>query len=257
MNRLGKHSFKYLILSSFLFVLFFAGIGRKNSEPDHPEAKASSHAILPYDTPLDAVKWTGGIWQDRMQRLRDIYLPGVIDGSYLHVDNGSSLRNFLRAAGLEAGGVFGSWPVTWSDGDCFFLFDAVSRLYAYKPDAYLKGKLDFWIPLFGSIQSADGLLDTWTVLNKTGSGKQYNLAHLYKTAVTHYRATSDSSLLKIADKYLSYYISNGLSVTHQVAHACGLRYAMTGESLYLNKLQNYYATTKTTSTFGPPYTDLS
>jgi hypothetical protein len=80
-----------------------------------PLASGASPARIPDDLPLDAVKWTGGFWQDRMQRLRDIHLPGVLDGSFLSVENGSTFLNLLRAARLEAGGAQGS---TWSDGDC-------------------------------------------------------------------------------------------------------------------------------------------
>jgi uncharacterized protein len=111
--------------------------------------------------PIGAVKWTDGFWEDRMRRLRDIYLPGTLEGSYLDLANGSSLRNFLRAAGLEQGGALGR---NWSDGDCYLLLDVAARLYAQRPDDNLKRKLDYWIPIIARVQRDDGLVDTWTVL---------------------------------------------------------------------------------------------
>ena len=90
-----------------------------------PLANGASPARIPDNLPLDAVKWTGGFWQDRMQRLRDIHLPGVLDGSFMSVENGSTFLNLLRAAKLEEGGAQGS---TWSDGDCYLVLDTVARL---------------------------------------------------------------------------------------------------------------------------------
>ena len=92
-----------------------------------PLANGASPARIPDNLPLDAVKWTGGFWQDRMQRLRDIHLPGVLDGSFMSVENGSTFLNLLRAAKLEEGGAQGS---TWSDGDCYLVLDTVARLQA-------------------------------------------------------------------------------------------------------------------------------
>ncbi len=89
--------------------------------------------------------------------------PGVLDGSFMTVENGATFRNLLRAAGLEEGGALAR---IWSDGDCYLVLDTVSRLYAYRPDDYLKGKLDYWIPIIARVQREDGLVDTWTVLKR-------------------------------------------------------------------------------------------
>ena len=177
-------------------------------------AAAPAHARIPDDTPLDAVKWTGGFWQDRMRRLRDVYLPGVLDGSFMSVENGSTFLNLLRAAKLEQGGAQGS---TWSDGDCYLVLDTVARLQAHRPDAYLKGKIDTWIPILAKIQREDGLVDSWTVLGQFDAthGKpwrwqikkgeafhgalHYNTGSLYAFASTLRRATGDGRALAIAE----------------------------------------------------------
>lgn len=270
-----------------LFALTSLAIGAQ--EQANPAGLAASgqsitpravQARIPIDIPLDAVKWTGGFWQDRLRRLRDIYLPGTIDGIFMDPANGSTLRNFLRAAGLEKGGALGR---SWSDGDCLLLLDVASRLQAYAPDAYLKKKLDTWIPIIAKIQREDGLVDTWTRLKdfdaaaaKTWArfehqnenrghltgGYQYILGHLYKAAVTHQRATGESSLLNIADRYLQHYVeraeqggapSRSYGISPQVAYACGLRYARTGEQRFLNAMGRAYGSQGTV--FGPPLRD--
>jgi hypothetical protein len=108
-------SLMYLATASILFMFFFSCAENKNSDSAGKEPKVKSYAKLPYDTPLDAVKWTSGYWHDYIERLRDIYLPGIIDGSFLDPVNASSFRNLLRAAGMEKGGALGR---PWSDGGC-------------------------------------------------------------------------------------------------------------------------------------------
>ena len=228
--------------------------------------KSPSHARIPGDMPLDAVKWTGGFWQDRMRRLRDIYLPGVLDGSFMSVENGATFRNLLRAAGLEEGGAL---ACTWSDGDCYMVLDTVSRLYAYRQDEYLKGRLDYWIPIIARVQQADGLVDTRTVLKrfdaKDGkvwgqSEKQrqavfqgliaYNTGHLYTAARTYQRATGDDRFLVIADKAMRSYLSRGSNSSDGfLGWAFHSLYARTGEQRYLESHQGIY--TRGWAPFGP------
>ncbi len=95
----------------FLTVLFVWGPSIE-SDTLAASGEVNSYARLPHDTPLDAVKWTGGFWKDRLQCLRDIYLPGVLDGSFMTVENGATFHNFLKAAGMEQG-VNGASMVGW------------------------------------------------------------------------------------------------------------------------------------------------
>ena len=100
------------------------------------------------------------------------------------------------------------------------MLDTVARLQAYQPDAYLKSKLDRWIPIIARIQLEDGLVDSWTVLGefdathgkpwrwqiKKGDGDgfhgalHYNTGSLYAFASTLQRATGDGRALAIADR---------------------------------------------------------
>jgi DUF1680 family protein len=276
MKNRFNHSVKYLLVSVLLLITY---PGCKNSGSDLYESKVPSYAKLPYDTPLNAVKWTEGFWQDRMQRLRDIYIPGVIDGSFMTVENASTFRNFLRAAGMEPGGALAA---TWSDGDCYFVLDAVSRLYAYHPDKYLKSKLNYWIPIIAGIQQQDGVVDTWMTLGafddtlrkkssrsiagmpKFSGWINYSTGHMYLAAISHKKATGDDSFITIADKLLNYFIDNGekqKSTTDinryyegaQVPWAYGKRYANNSEERFLNELKRIYNVDE--SVFGPPLRD--
>jgi DUF1680 family protein len=217
--------------------------------------------------PIDAVKWTGGFWQDRMQRLRNIHLPGVLDGSFMSVENGSTFLNLLRAAKLEKGGAQGS---TWSDGDCYLVLDTVARLQAYQPDAYLKAALDRWLAIIARIQLEDGLVDSWTVLGefdathgkpwrwqiKKGGGDgfhgalHYNTGSLYAFASTLQRATGDGRALAVADKAVRGFMARNNTVAGPMQWAVPELYARTGDAGLLEALRR--ASAGQNSVFGPP-----
>jgi len=144
------------------------------------------------------------------------HLPAGRARRLVHVvENGSTFLNLLRAAKLEKGGAQGS---TWSDGDCYLVLDIVARLQAHRPDAYLKAKIDTWIPILAKVQREDGLVDSWTVLGQFDAthGKpwqwqikkgeefhgalHYNTGSLYAFAATLQRATGDGRAMAIADR---------------------------------------------------------
>jgi hypothetical protein len=281
MRNFEKNFLTHLAATTLLLMLLS---GCKETVSERYKTEVQLFAKLPYDTHLDAVKWTEGFWQDRMQRLRDNYIPGVIDGSFMTTENGSTFRNFLRAAGKEPGQAVAR---EWSDGDCYYVLDAVARSYAYHPDEYLKSKLDYWIPIIGSIQQEDGVVDTWMTLGdfepvegdpwrkklsreskerrpKFSGWINYNTAHMYFAAASHKKATGDDSFMKIADKLLNYFIDNGekqLSTSDinnyyegaQVPWAYGMKYAHTIEERFLTELQRIYNVDE--SIFGPPLRD--
>lgn len=269
----------YLILIILVCSYLPAGLCQMDIK-GYPEDSPQLFSRIPDDTPLDAVKWTGGFWMDYTRRLNDIYLPGTIDGSFLEVVNGATFRNFFRAAGMEKGGAVGRG---FSDGDCFFLLDAAARVYAGTGDEYLKSRLNYWITIFEKIQRDDGRLDTWLELkdfdefyvnlwDKMGPKRknprghlhesehyQYNLAHLYKSAYSYYRATGSTRLLKIADKFLTHYIDHEESTDPEmqpygesiINYAYSQKYSISGETRYLNRLQGIINDNQNIS-FGPP-----
>jgi uncharacterized protein len=260
-----------LAATCFLTMFLFSCAENKNSHSAEKEPKVMRYAKLPYDTPLDAVKWTSGYWHDYMKRLRDIYLPGIIDSSYLDIMNASSFRNLLRAAGMEKGGALGR---PWSDGDCYLILDAAARLYAYKPDEYLKGKLDYWIPIIARVQQENGMVDTWSVLKDFDEGSpwrkytgkfnpgelkgtvHYNIGHLCSAATSYKNATGDTSFLVIADKALNYSVAARVPVPGGMMwNAVFSGYSRTGDERYLNYLKRAYS--GGSSAFGPPFREAN
>ncbi len=149
------------------------------------------------------------------------------------------------------------------------MLDVVSRLYAYRPDEYLKRKLGYWIPIIAKTQREDGLVDTWTILKGFDAeiGKpwerfdkrlresgfhgvlHYNTGALYAAASTHWQATGDDSFLKVADKAVLHVLSSGAAAVDQMQWAAAPLYHRTGDSRYLDALQRGYAYG---SPFGPP-----
>jgi len=225
-------------------------LGIDTTDPNQ-SSKPPSYARIPDEIPLNAVKWTGGFWQDRMRRLRYIYIPGTLDGSFLDLTNGHTFRNFLKVAGLEQGGVTGQ---VWGDGDCYFTLDVVARLYAYRADEYLKAKMDYWIPIIAQCQREDGLIDTWGSLGGNDRRKKgclfYNIGHLFFAALSHQRATGNDTFMTISDKALTYYLESHGSIFDNIPWAYSLRYARTGQKSFLKALQGNYV--KNSSLLGPP-----
>jgi DUF1680 family protein len=216
-------------------------------------------------TPLDAVKWTGGFWQDRIRRLGEIYLPETIDTMYQDPANGASFRNFPRSLKLEAGGVIGR---IWGDGDCYCILDAAARMVAYRQDEYCKAKLNHWIPLIAKCKNEIELIDTWEKLAQTGGGgmeeggKQYsygclhyNHGFLHAAALSHYRATGSTQFFDLAHKTIGAYLTNKLNhgyMGDNIPQAYCAEYAHSGDKRFLDAAVANY---KKKSPFGPPLRD--
>ena len=226
-----------------------------------PNANAS-HARIPNHTPLDAVKWTGGFWQDRMRRLGDIYLPETMDTMFQDPANGASFRNFPRSLRLEAGGVIGR---IWGDGDCYCVLDAAARMVAYRQDEYCKTKLSYWIPLIAKCQNEMGLIDTWGKLAQTGEGGMeeggtkhthgclhYNHGFLHAAALSHYRATGSQWFFDLAHKTIGAYLTNRLNhgyMGDNIPQAYCSEYAHSGDKRFIDAAVAHY---QRKSPFGPP-----
>lgn len=229
------------------------------------EKVSASHARIPNATPLDAVKWTGGFWQDRMKRLGDIYLPETMDGMFQNPTNGASFRNFPRSLKLEEGGVIGR---VWGDGDCYCILDAAARMVAYRQDEYCKAKLSYWIPQIAKCRNEIGLIDTWGKLIQTGAGgmedggkKQthgclhYNHGFLYAAALSHYQATGSRLFIDLADTTMGAYLTNEVNhgyMGDNIPQAYCSEYARSGNKRFMDATVAYY---QKKSPFGPPLRD--
>ena len=145
----------------------------------------------------------------------------------------------------------------------------MARLQAYQPDAYLKSKLDEWIPIIARIQLEDGLVDSWTVLGefdathgkpwrwqiKKGDGDgfhgalHYNTGSLYAFASTLQRATGDGRALAIADRAVRRFMGRSNTVGGPMQWAVPHFYGRTGDASLLDALR---LASGQNSVFGPP-----
>lgn len=229
-----------------------------------PADPPRSLACIPDDTPLDAVKWTGGFWKERMERLRNVYLPGVLEGSFMSLENGSTFLNLLRAAKLEKGGAQGS---SWSDGDCYLVLDTVARLQSHHPDAYLQAQIDRWISILSRMQREDGQVDSWAALGEFDGthGKpwrwqikrgqefhgalHYNTGSLYAFAATLQRASGDGRGLAIADRAVRQFMEGNRAVAGPMQWAVPHLYGRKGDPGLLDALRR---ASGQNSVLGPP-----
>jgi len=165
---------------------------------------------------------------------------------FMNTRSGSSFRNFLRVNGSETGNVIGR---EWGDGDCYFVLDAVARMYAYNKSSYMLAKLNYWIPnIEACLRTKDGIVDTYNDLTGSKSSTHYNIGHLYTAGNTINTGAGINTFKTFTDNVLkSFYTTNGFIGDNISSAYCNF-YKETGETKYLNSITNYY----TKSTMGVP-----
>jgi DUF1680 family protein len=228
--------FSFTLFTFLLFAMLFEGKAQ-DSTPFKSAFAVTTYSRIPSDTPLDATHWTGGFWSDKMDKLTNVYIPGIIDTMFLNPVSGSSFRNFLRVTGSETGGVIGR---EWGDGDCYFVLDAAARMYAYNKSSYLIGKLNYWIPIIENCRRPDGMVDTYNSLTGLKSSLHYNIGHMYAASNSIKNGAGiDSFRLFATDVLKSFYNANGYIGDNISSAYCNL-YKETGDSKYLNSITQYY-----------------
>ncbi|MCC7491971.1 MAG: glycoside hydrolase family 127 protein [Fimbriimonadaceae bacterium] len=152
--------------------------------------------------PLEAVRWTGGYWQERLAQaagptLRSLW-ERLADPAAGHV-----LANFEIAAHRRQGEPRGTW---WQDEWLYKWIEAASGVLRLTGDAWLGERIDRGIELIGAAQADDGYL--WTYLAKPGMTRfqyirhheVYVMGHLLTAAVAHRRMTGSDALLRLAQR---------------------------------------------------------
>ena len=124
----------------------------------------SKQAVM-QNTPMGAVRWTGGFWKDRFDVLATTGVWGmwdtwntpweVLDADGKHGSHG--FRNFEVAAGTVKGKHHGP---PFHDGDMYKWLEAAASVYAVTKDAKLDALMDKFIEQVALAQRADGYIHT-------------------------------------------------------------------------------------------------
>ena len=186
------------------------------------------------NTPLGAVKWTGGFWGDRFNMLSttgiwDMWNTWntpweIIDDMGLHGSNG--FRNFEVAAGTVKGKHHGP---PFHDGDMYKWLEACATVYAITKDPKIDALMDKFIEQVALAQRNDGYIHTPVVISERNAGidshantenaagieigkdqkhafasrlnfETYNLGHLITAGIIHKRATGKTTLFECGKK---------------------------------------------------------
>ena len=186
------------------------------------------------NTPMGAVKWTGGFWGDRFNMLSttgiwDMWNTWntpweIIDDMGLHGSNG--FRNFEVAAGTVKGKHHGP---PFHDGDMYKWLEACAAVYAITKDPKIDALMDKFIEQVALAQRNDGYIHTPVVISERNAGidthantenaagieigkdqkhafasrlnfETYNLGHLMTAGIIHKRATGKTTLFDCGKK---------------------------------------------------------
>ena len=186
------------------------------------------------NTPLGAVRWTGGFWADRFNVMSTTGIWSMwdtwntpwetIDAMGLHGSNG--FRNFEVAAGTVKGKHHGP---PFHDGDMYKWLEACATVYAITKDPKLDALMDKFIGQVALAQRADGYIHTPVVISERNAGidshantenaagieigkdqkhafasrlnfETYNLGHLITAGIIHKRATGKTTLFDCGRK---------------------------------------------------------
>lgn len=179
------------------------------------------------NTPLGAVKWTGGFWGERFGVYSNTSLQSMWN-TWNNPDVSHGFRNFEIAAGDCQGE---HWGPPFHDGDMYKWLEGVASVYAVTKNPELDKLMDYFVERVAKAQRADGYIHTPVIIGEknkgvdTHSGKQqtvigtkvgaenekgafanrlnfetYNLGHLMMAGIMHKRATGKTTLFNCAVK---------------------------------------------------------
>ena len=192
----------------------------------------SKQAVM-QNTPIGAVRWTGGFWGDRFNLLATTGVWSMwdtwntpwetVDAEGKHGSHG--FRNFEVAAGTVKGKHHGP---PFHDGDMYKWLEACAAVYAVTKDAKLDALMDKFIEQVALAQRADGYIHTPVVISERNQGidshtgdnaagieigkdqnhafasrlnfETYNLGHLMTAGIIHKRATGKTTLFDCGRK---------------------------------------------------------
>ena len=227
------------------------------------------------NTPLGAVKWTGGFWGERFNVYSNTSLQSMW-ATWSNPDISHGFRNFEIAAGTCEGE---HWAPPFHDGDMYKWLEAVAAVYAVNKDPELDALMDKFIEQVVKAQRADGYIHTPVIIEERNKGidthsehrdqtvigtkvgaedekgafanrlnfETYNLGHLMMAGITHYRATGKRTLfdaaIKATDFLCHFYETASAELARNAicpSHYMGVveMYRATGNPRYLELSKN-------------------
>ncbi|MBQ7423050.1 MAG: glycoside hydrolase family 127 protein [Prevotella sp.] len=188
------------------------------------DMSASKMAVME-NTPMGAVKWTGGFWGERFGVLADKSAWDMWS-TWNDPKVSHGFRNFEVAAGTVEGVHHGP---PFHDGDLYKWLEGVASVYAVTRDPRLDTLMDKVIKQIALAQRADGYIHTPVVISERNKGidshakdhtvigieigkdhkkafesrlnfETYNLGHLMTAGIVHHRVTGKTTLLDCGRK---------------------------------------------------------
>lgn len=262
---------KYLAILSIAAMTAFGANAQGRGLTDMSDSR---HAVMS-NTPLDAVKWTGGFWGERF----DVYSGTSLESmweTWANPDISHGFRNFEIAAGTCDGE---HWGPPFHDGDMYKWLEAVAAVYAVNKDPKLDALMDKFIEQVVKAQRADGYIHTPVIIDERNRGidthahhkeqtvigtkvgsddekgafanrlnfETYNLGHLMMAGIVHKRATGKTSLfdaaVKATDFLCEFYETASAELARNAicpSHYMGVveMYRETGNPRYLDLANN-------------------
>ncbi len=216
-------------------MLLTAGVMTASAQTKGLTDMSKSRQAVMTNTPLGAVKWTGGFWKDRFDVLSSSGIWSMwdtwntpwetLDANGKHGSHG--FRNFEVAAGTVKGVHHGP---PFHDGDFYKWLEACAAVYAVTKDPKIDALMDKVIEQIALAQRADGYIHTpvniaernKSLTQHSGGAENaagieigkdqkhafasrlnfetYNLGHLMTAGIVHHRATGKTTLLECGKK---------------------------------------------------------
>ena len=129
------------------------------------DMRQSQHAVMA-NTPLGAVRWTGGFWGERFEVYSKTSVQHMWD-IWRNADLSHGFRNFEIAAG-ECDGHHSGPP--FHDGDMYKWMEGVAAVYAITKDPELDKIMDTFIARVVKAQREDGYIHTPVIIDERNKG---------------------------------------------------------------------------------------
>lgn len=171
--------------------------------------------------PFTAVRFTGGLLQDRQATNTAVTLPFALE----QCETSGRLKNFelaaevmrRRAAGETNFQIKPPTQYPFDDTDVFKAIEGAAFSLSVRPDPALAARLETMIRRVAAAQEPDGYLYTFRTMHPDSPGhgwigrerwekdpqlshELYNLGHLFEAGTAHYQATGSRSLLAVCLK---------------------------------------------------------